>query len=233
MEINIEREGNTKGPYYQIYTVTLGNKAITTTWVRSESDLKEWIRMIQVVYGKRNRHDIVVGFSADRSCNYANGNYSYKKGSCKDDPFELLQLCVGCHCLLYNLEGNDSNLCPRVLKDFFYDRHTIVVGVGIEKLVNKLQKENNGLLIPRLVELRELAGAETGGQGNDFSRYNLGKLANEVLGGEMGQFVKPNKMIWWEQGNIWRFLSDDLVKYATVEAFLACEMGSKLLKNGN
>ena len=51
-----------------------------------------------------------------------------------------------------------------------------------------------------------------------------------VLGEEM-DFVKPAKIKWWDAPypNRGLFLSDDLVKYATVEAFLLSQMGTKLI----
>jgi hypothetical protein len=63
---------------------------------------------------------------------------------------------------------------------------------------------------------------------NNFSRRDLTALAKVVLCEEM-HFVKPNNITWlgWDDEIV--SLSHDVVKYATVEAFLAYKMGSKLL----
>ncbi|KAK9993708.1 hypothetical protein SO802_023411 [Lithocarpus litseifolius] len=80
----------------------------------------------------------------------------------------------------------------------------------------------------------ELGGAsrmraeEKCSKGNNFSRPKLAALAKEVLGEDM-HFEKPNGLIWWSE-MYYDVLSDDVVMYATVEAFLTCRIGSKLLR---
>jgi hypothetical protein len=59
---------------------------------------------------------------------------------------------VSNHCLLYDLDRSIPNSLPKVLKDFFYNSHTTVVGVGIKEVAEKLEKER-GLIIKRQVEL--------------------------------------------------------------------------------
>ena len=96
-----------------------------------------------------------------------------------------------------------------------------MVGVGIEKTAAKLEKET-GLLIQRRVELRDLAKEQKSLQGQDFSRYDVQRLARAVLGEEY-EFQKPNKIKWWsvqpcDMGSEnWEVFSNDMVKYATIE----------------
>ena len=121
---------------------------------------------------------------------------------------------------------------PRVVRDFLYDNRTVVVGVGIEQIAKKLEKEkeDDGLIIRKRVELRK--EADKFFPGNNFERCSLEELAKVVLGGEV-VFVKPKKMKWWDdqRNGYRRELSKEMIKYASVEAFLACKMGSNLLKD--
>ncbi|KAM3685563.1 hypothetical protein ACB094_11G129800 [Castanea mollissima] len=193
-----------------------------------------WREEIREIYGKKK--NLVVGLCADTSHGYGRGFSNYK-GMAREAPFQLLQLCVGSHCLLYNLD--DVNYSRRsftgtkhkVLKGFLYDKYTTVVGVGIKEVAQKLERET-GVTIKNPVELRKLAEAEKSLKGNDVSGSKLADLAKRVLGEHM-HFVKPKKTTWWsdkydEYGD--PLLSNDVIKYATVEAFLAYEIGSELLR---
>lgn len=168
-----------------------------------------------------------------------NPTLKYFKGGGKNRPLEVMALCVGHHCLLIELQGGCSEgkvLRERkVLRDFLFDRHTVVVGVGTERLAKKLE-EDYGILIPRRVELLGLAQADRGLQQEDgnslnLSRCSLGELARVVLGEEVN-YVRPTKIRWRENQFDWGPFSNDLVKCSTAEAFLAAQMGAKLLKNG-
>ena len=126
---------------------------------------------------------------------------------------------------------------PRVVRDFLYDNRTVVVGVGIEQIAKKLEKEkeDDGLIIRKRVELRK--EADKFFPGNNFERCSLEELAEVVLGGEV-VLVKPKKMKWWDdQRTEFAFgyghhkHSKEMIKYASAEAFLACKIGSNLLKD--
>lgn len=109
----------------------------------------------------------------------------------------------------------------------------------IDKRAAKLEKENR-FLTRRQVNLLDLKVANKGLQRNqtpsrrsepgcDLSRYNARRLAMAVLG-EEGSLEKPKNVkwldpYWWRLG----LLSNDMVKYATAEAYLVYEIGSKLL----
>lgn len=101
-----------------------------------------------------------------------------------------------------------------------------MVGLGIEQIAKKLEK-NNHLLIPRRVELSDLAKNLLQGE-TTCGRLSVEKLAKVVLGEEF-DFEKPKKMKWFSEDSYKNVLSDDLIKYSTVEAFLASEMAFKLL----
>ena len=57
-----------------------------------------------------------------------------------------------------------------------------------------------------------------------FGRFGVARLARIVLGEEWS-FVKPNGLMYWDKDD----LSDDMVKFATVESFLTWQMATKLL----
>ena len=131
-----------------------------------------------------------------------------------------------------------------MLKDFLHDAGATVVGVGIDKVAKNMEK-HNGWVLPKLVELQDLAAqaqkarmttttttTKDGQTTIDFSRFSVAKLARVVLGEDMN-LVKPSKIKWWaaapQSHHYPRFLTDDMVKYATVEAFLASQMGIRLI----
>ena len=109
-----------------------------------------------------------------------------------------------------------------------------MVGVGIDRLAKKLEEENE-ILIPKTVELRRLAaeqvedGAEPG-KALKVEKCSIGELGRVVLGEEV-DYLRPTKIRWRENGTNWGPFSNDLVKCSTAEAFLAAQIGAKLLKN--
>jgi hypothetical protein len=60
----------------------------------------------------------------------------------------------------------------------------------------------------------------------DFSRYNWEKLTKEVLGLD---FVRHRKITRYDPLTYSKMYAEDMVKWATAEACLAYEVGSKLL----
>ncbi|XVE55285.1 hypothetical protein DITRI_Ditri03aG0146400 [Diplodiscus trichospermus] len=225
-EISIEEDQD----HADTYVVKIDNKFFINVTVcdfyPEEGKLREWIREIQAIYGKKNRRNLIVGFSA--LCSNGNANNGRRsKGNRveKENPYELLQLCVGSHCLL--MELCPYRRFPRVVKEFLYDNRTIVVGVGIERIAEKLEKdrEEDGLVIRKRVELRK--EAEKLFPGNNFEKFSLEELGMAVFGGEVG-FAKPKNIRWWDfrtTGDHARKLTKQMIKYACAEAFLACKMG--------
>ncbi|KAF4372953.1 hypothetical protein CsatB_008501 [Cannabis sativa] len=233
---------------------------VHTVWAEIEDDAKKWVSYIQKLFRKRRR--IILALSADRSLNYPNGNFNtliYNKKDHKDQPYELLQICIEDQCLIYKLDSIGQKFNPKVLKDLLHDSRVTVVGVGIENVARRLE-EDHGWFMPKVVELRDLAAqaqaqtkaqkadiqGSTSGHDNgkkimtkkvmmmkrNFSRFGIAKLAKVVLGKEMN-IVKPTNIRWWSVSDNFnrppRFHSEDLIKYATVEAFLISQMGTKLI----
>lgn len=95
----------------------------------------------------------------------------------------------------------------------------------MEGVVKKLEEENEGLLITTWrVELREAAMEAF--PGKDFSRRSWEKLTKEELGLD---FVRPRKITRYDPLTYSNMYAEDMVKWATAEACLAYEAGSKLL----
>lgn len=69
MQISMERND-------RMYTVTVGKQPIVTLWAWWDQEVKEFIRQVRRIHGKRNTQDLIVGLWADHSANYS-GGYSY------------------------------------------------------------------------------------------------------------------------------------------------------------
>lgn len=102
------------------------------------------------------------------------------------------------------------------------------MGLGIEKIAEKLERDY-GIMIPQRVELRKLAMEDRACQGKDLGKFDLQGMARAVLEGEV-DVVRPSKMAWLKDG-ISNEYSDDLIKYASVEAFTVQRIGTKLFGN--
>ena len=62
----------------------------------------------------------------------------------------------------------------------------------------------------------------------DFSHFGIEKLERVVLGEEMN-LVKHCMMMWWATPYPHHFLTDDLVKCVTIEAFLVSQIDARLI----
>lgn len=126
-------------------------------------------------------------------------------------PYEMLSICVERDILICSMSAEEHSRrewFPKPLKDFLNDNGVIVVGVGIKKLAENMEK--HGCIInKRVVELRD----ETG----DFSRFGLHANRAIALLGDGVHFVQPPDHIpWWDPLRS--------IKYAVVEVFLASQM---------
>ncbi|KAL3510587.1 hypothetical protein ACH5RR_029988 [Cinchona calisaya] len=233
-EIKIDR--SQKDQNFSKITIQERNDSTTTiqtTLVEAKSRkgddllIKEWTRKIKNNTTTSSSSDAcnnIIGFSADSSLHYRNGNYiSIFMRNTKEFPFEILQLCVGNHCLVYEFESH--KYIPRALKEFLSDDRFKVVGIGMEEVANKIEGQL-GLKISQPRDLRTMATKAHDVRGDYYCKFSLEKLARRVLGGEW----RKHAPIDWRKDD-GTTLSDDKIKYGTVEAFLAYDMGKKLLKN--
>ncbi|KAF8011120.1 hypothetical protein BT93_J1667 [Corymbia citriodora subsp. variegata] len=238
MEVQIEKDPNRK----HAFDVIIGDRFFLSVTVvggpGGDPIAKDWVQQVHKSHRKGKKGEAtIVGISAERSRTYANAPYRPYKltpGS-KDNPYDLLQLCAGSQCLLYELDP--SHPIPKALKDFIHDSR--IFGVGMEAMAKELEREF-GLTMRKPVELRKVAekSKEIEVGYVDFRRKNLAQLARIVLGGEAEVVARPRKMKWWIEDKYgpgpWDYelrLSDELIKHASIDAFLACKMGTKLLKD--
>lgn len=163
---------------------------------------------------------------ADRSAQYKNNNFSYYyyKHNITKAPFELLQICVDNHCLFFDLDRYYGKY-PLLLWKLFSDNNTIVVGLGIEQVVKKLEKDYN-MKISKWVDLRYKA-REMATFGEIANNCSVEKLANKVLGEEW-HVNKPSTMEWFNSQDDC-LLSDEKIKFGSLESFLAYRIAVHLL----
>ncbi|GAB2267093.1 hypothetical protein Dimus_002077 [Dionaea muscipula] len=189
-----------------VFAVTIHNYEIKTTVTEDPMTVDEWISEIYDTYQTDDR-ELIVGLDVEWRPNY--GGYI--------NPVATLQLCVGHHCLIYQLMY--TPFIPDSLEEFLGDSDCCFVGVGIGRDVDKLMVDYN-LAVENTVDLASLAAEEMGLRRN----AGLKELAWEVFG---WQVEKPR---WVTMGR-WdaELLSHDQIKYACLDAFLSSEIGEILL----
>ncbi|KAL3737318.1 hypothetical protein ACJRO7_026137 [Eucalyptus globulus] len=237
MEVQLEKDPSRK----HAFDVIIGDRFFLSVAVAGDPEgdpiVKDWVQQVHKSHRKGKKGEaVVVGISAERSRNYANALYTryMRTPGSKDNPYDLLQLCAGNQCLLYELDP--SHPIPKVLKDFVHDSR--IFGVGVEAMAKELEREY-GLTMRKPVELRKVAekSKEVSLGYVDFRKKNLEQLARIVLGAE-AEVARPRKIKWQMHDKYgpgaWDYdirLSDELIKHASIDAFLACKMGTKLLKD--
>ncbi|XP_070039943.1 uncharacterized protein [Nicotiana tomentosiformis] len=118
---------------------------------------------------------------------------------------------------------------PTSLLKFLSDNKNIVVGIGIEDVAKKLENDFN-IKISKWVDLR--IEARKKGYGQIANNCSVVTLAKKVLGDEW-DVKEPTNMNWWANADyrLQDFLSDEKVKFGSLETFLAYRIGTKLLKD--
>ncbi|PKU78769.1 Werner Syndrome-like exonuclease [Dendrobium catenatum] len=176
---------------------------IETTLTASGDEVDSWISNIL-----RLSNRFVVGIDVEWRPSFSR----------YQNPVALLQLCVGHHCLIFQLLHADY--IPGSLEQFLSDPSFTFVGVGINGDVERLAEERD-LSVCNAVDLRELAAERMGR--NEMRQKGLSALAMEVMG---VQVSKPRRvrMGRWDQF----YLTMDQIKYACIDAFLSFEIGRRL-----
>lgn len=194
------------------------------------SKVEDWVRKI------KNSPDKIIGISPEYSTHYKDNNYysylSSKSRHISYNCYHILQFCVGNQCLLYDPGDRDpKKFVPKALKDVLSSGKFTVVGVGMEEVVKNLE-ENLELKISRSRDLGEMAGlAHDVGDlyCNKKRRFSVVKLAERVLKEDWAKGTNRNGICWC-RGRSWATLSDEKVKYGTLDALLAFKMGKKLIE---
>lgn len=222
MEITVETIKEISDQWCDAFTVYIESNRILTISTTCDSTASKWLRDLQKSY-RTKRKTLVVGLCADR-----NPIYSY----IKDPQYDLIQLSVGSHCLLYHLPSHMDEVSVKFLSDFFSDPNVVAVGIGIEAVAKKLEKEYN-FKIAKTIDLNCLAEQRLGRDDLDLGRYDLDRLAKVVLG-KRADVIRPSKTVEWYNRQDrycfdWR-MSREKIKYATVDPYLCFMIGSELLE---
>ncbi|KAK6944493.1 3'-5' exonuclease domain [Dillenia turbinata] len=207
MEISIE-DCNLGVDTHELFQVSLIDDQIRTIVTHTPSIVDEWIINIERMHRRRLRH-LVVGLDIEWRPNF--NRYI-------QNPVAILQLCVGHHCLIFQLLY--TRHIPQSLLEFLSCDDYTFVGVNIESDVEKLCEDHN-LEVSNVVDLRDLAADEL--ERGELRNAGLKGLARAVLGREI---EKPKRVTMSRWDNEW--LTYDQVQYACVDAFLSFEIGRAL-----
>ncbi|KAJ8634153.1 hypothetical protein MRB53_027489 [Persea americana] len=218
-----------KTPLYDNYVVSICDDhsiyPTVATGYHSDAIIADWVAEIQRIF-HGHRFFLLVGVRLDRQHNKLssssfNRQPQHKKKDPDDRPYTVLTLCVGSHCIVIFIGPEDEKL-PKPFRYFMQNPGVFFVGVDMEKKRRKLAKDR-GFLLPQVLDLLPYAKKSLG---KKISPGGMHNVAEEVLGEKYG--VEKPEMVRvsnYEYGD----LTKEQVKYACIEAFLAFEVGKKVL----
>ncbi|PIN24420.1 DNA helicase [Handroanthus impetiginosus] len=191
---------------HNTYDVYFFNDNIYTTVTNDPATVTDWISVVKSVH-RRRLHSLIVGLDVEWRPSFSR-HYQ--------NPVATLQLCVGRRCLIFQLIH--SNYVPDSLADFISENSYTFVGVGIKSDLEKLEKDYGIGGDAHAVDLGKLAAAEY--DQKELKNVGLKGLASFVLGKEMAK-PKGVTVSRWDE----RWLTNEQVKYACVDAFVSFEIG--------
>ncbi|KAL6205696.1 hypothetical protein ACLB2K_022950 [Fragaria x ananassa] len=167
-----------------------------------------------------------------------------------NNTLDLLTLCVGSHCLMFELPGSryyweitdelPYDDAPKLVKAFFQNPRVVVVGTDMAKVTKRLEARH-GVKVKNAVDLNQLAVKGMQRHDLDLARYGFDKLTMTVLGKEF-DVIKPEPVYWYEKVGCYNRkkglydidwgerLSSEKVMFNTVDAYLRLLMCFKLLE---
>ncbi|KAL3850061.1 hypothetical protein ACJIZ3_011943 [Penstemon smallii] len=188
------------------YTIVCHSLRVRTVVTSTPSVVRNWLYMIR----RRNYHRLrsrrlVVGLGLQ----WAPG----------PDPHPAtLQLCVGRHCLIFQLLYAAHS--PAALHRFLSDPGLTLVGIWNYRDAPMLRNSKHRLHVSGLVDVRHVASDLRGCS----RRMSMESLASVVLGMDgLGKKKRVGRSAWDE-----KWLSDEQVEYACLDAFLCFLMGKAL-----
>jgi hypothetical protein len=204
-EITIETQYTPNPERVRKFRVLFFDLSIHVTVTATPSVVREWLKKAL----HRFRHNVnhcrlVVGLGV--------------QWTPSSDSAATLQLCIGHLCLIFQL--HHSPRIPLSLRRFLCDSDHTFVGVWNHMDQDMLRRSQHGLLVPSLVDIRDVVADKMG-----WSRQlSMETLADELLGFE--GVTKPT----WIGRSDWDayWLRDEQVQYASVDAFLSFKMGKAL-----
>ncbi|KAK4415778.1 hypothetical protein Salat_2685200 [Sesamum alatum] len=194
------------------YSVDFHGKVIEVTVAKKAAHVHQWISHIRYVNRPRHHCKLLVGLDTECCPNFSRG---------EDHLVAVLQLCVGQHCLIFQLLHTDS--IPASLYAFLADPWHTFCGVGVQEDAKKLY-DHHSLHVRNVTDLNELiTRSVSANDGSENRHMGLSKMALAILGKEM---MKPEqvKLSKWDS-----FILDlDQVEYATINAFVSFQIASAL-----
>ncbi|PRQ31342.1 putative ribonuclease H-like domain-containing protein [Rosa chinensis] len=210
---------------HDLFTIHVDSKRILTVLTDNEAVASKWLKeQHSPFYGSRPYDET-------------------------DQTFDLLTLCVGSHCLMYELPGPEYRPwwsdelpyddAPKVFKAFFQNPRVVVLGTSMAKVAKRLEARH-GIQIKNAVDLNQLAVKGMQRHDLDLARYDFEKLTMTVLGKEF-DVIKPERVYWYRRQaycNRWGIfyredcdrLTSEKVMFTTVDAYLRLIMCFKLLE---
>ncbi|KAK6120490.1 hypothetical protein DH2020_045748 [Rehmannia glutinosa] len=195
-------------PYntHNTYDVFFFGDTIFTTVTNDNATVTDWISDVKSIHRHRLR-SLIVGLDIEWRPSFTR----YRQ-----NRVATLQLCVGRRCLFYQIIHSSGHI-PESLTDFLSEDFTFV-GVGIKSDLEKLDDDYGIGSDARSVELGRLAADWY--DEKELKNAGLKQLASLVLGKDV---EKPSGVTMSHWDNRW--LTDDQVQYACVDAFLSFEIG--------
>ncbi|KAL5700638.1 exodeoxyribonuclease I [Ranunculus cassubicifolius] len=258
LEVSVEREDTSddrdlkrNSRRYELFTVYVEEQRILSIYAESDFQMKKWISDVQKSFLKKKNHPLVIGMFVDRDRDHRWGRQR------SEDPYAHLILCIGHHCLVYclpdysykNYHRNDPDSvpeiepAPRVLQDFMADPNVIVVGLNMNEICEKLEKDHQ-LKIARSVDVWKLAYKVLGFR----TVTKLSKTDDPIVAytrslvDKSMDVVKPKKIDMWTdpedsnkrpyQGHTYD-INRDYIKFRTVDAYFAHLIGVQYLDTIN
>ncbi|KAK8509761.1 hypothetical protein V6N13_093610 [Hibiscus sabdariffa] len=230
MEITVEKMKSEDDPYYfyDCYTVHVESHRILTIVTCCELTAAKWLKDAKKNNNMSSlRNTLVVGFSVERRSD------DFTRHGLSDTPYELLYLCIGSHCLVYQLDdpaGYFNYRPSKFLNPFFDDPKVVVVGTGIKAKAARLERDF-AVKIKNAVDLNDLAVKGMKRDELDLGRYDLDRLAKAVLGKHM-DVVRPKELEWFKERLPYCChyveMNERKVMFTTTDAYLCYRIGSQL-----
>ena len=193
-----------------IYSIPFYADNIQVTVAKKAVHVHQWISRIRRLH-RHCLHKLLVGLDTEWLPNFAPGD---------DHPIAILQLCVGHHCLIFQILHADY--IPPSLHAFLADpRHTFC-GVGIQEDAKKLY-DHHGLRVGSVADLNELARLASGDHHSEYRYMGLKKMAVALLGKEMLKQLQVT-LSTWDAVN----LDIEQIEYAAIDAFVSFKLGFTL-----
>ncbi|XP_030529243.1 Werner Syndrome-like exonuclease [Rhodamnia argentea] len=191
---------------YNLYDISFYGFRVRTVLTHSPTRASSWL-------SSRGSQPRLIGLDVQWRTDF---------GPDDNNPPVVLQLCVGTHCLIFQILHAPE--IPQALADFLRNPRHVFVGVGIDQIVERLRCDY-GLAVATAVDLRALAARELGRE--ELRRAGLEELAREVLGRAIERLERVEGSQWENM-----LLSSVQVLHACLGALVPLQIGEALNAGG-